>query len=223
MRAAFFDVDGTLTKDRVWGGLLDYFRVHKIHLGIHYLFTTYHYSLYFLHKLGIISQITFRSIWAKDLSWYFSGLSEEEVKDIWDWVVEQRILDQIRWDMVEVLKTHKKQGDVVFLVSGGPQGLITRIAQEVGADYGIGTAMKLENGKFVGRASGPACQGEYKPLLVGKEIEKRKLDIQLNESYVYADSISDEHFLRMGGHPVAVYPEPELLQMAEDNGWDIIK
>ena len=91
MRAAFFDVDGTLTKRRVWNGLIDYFRVHRIRLGTDIVFSLYHYGLYGLHKLGLISQVAFREPWAEHLSWYFRGYSVQQADEIWDWVIRERI------------------------------------------------------------------------------------------------------------------------------------
>jgi phosphoserine phosphatase len=112
MKAAFFDLDGTLTEHRVWSGLLDYFKVNRIRLFRHYLFTFLHYGLYLLYKLGLVSQVNFRSIWAKNLSWHFAGFSLEKTAEIWDWVIEHRMKGQWRTDILAMLQQHKSDGDV---------------------------------------------------------------------------------------------------------------
>jgi len=216
MKAAFFDVDGTLTKHRVWSGLLDYFKENRIRLGRYYFFTWVHYGLYGLHRLGLVSQVAFRSAWAKNLSWHFAGLSLQEAAEIWEWVIDNRLKGQWRTDIVEVLKSHKRDGIKIFLVSGGPVGLLERIAAEVGGDYAI-------NGQYTGRSEGIACQGENKPLLVKEKIKELGLDIDLDKSFAYADSLADFQLLMLVGYPVAVYPDDDLREIALDKGWQIIE
>lgn len=221
MRAAFFDVDGTLTEHRVWSGLLDYFRVNKVRLVRFYLFSWSHYLLYGIYKLGLVSQVNFRSAWAKNLSWHFAGLTLQEAEVIWEWVIENRLNGQWRMDILEVLQQHKDHGDVVFLVSGGPEGLLERIAKEVGGDYAVGTKHQISNGVYTGRSEGIACQGENKAILVKERIEHAGLQIDLEDSFAYADSLADFQLLSMVGHPVAVYPDDNLRAIAQESGWEI--
>jgi HAD superfamily hydrolase (TIGR01490 family) len=223
MKAAFFDVDGTLTKHRVWAGLLDYFKENRIRLGRYYFFSWVHYGLYGLHRLGLVSQVTFRSAWAKNLSWHFAGFTIQQAADIWEWVIENRLKGQWRTDIVELLKKHKRKGTKIFLVSGGPVGLLERIAAEVGGDFAVGTKHQIINGKYTGRSEGIACQGANKPLLVMEKIKELGLHIDLDYSYAYADSLADLQLLTLVGHPVAVYPDDNLREIALEKGWQILE
>jgi len=222
MKAAFFDVDGTLTYNRVWSGLFDYFRVNWINLGTHYLFLVIHYALYFLHKIGLVSQVRFRSVWAENLSWHFKGFDLEQAEEMWTWVVENRMRQDLRDDMLEVLRQHRRQGDLVFLVSGGPEGLLERFARGIGADHVIGTRHEIKNGVYTGKNAGPACQGENKALFIRDKLTALSLDLDLQDCTAYADSISDVEFLSLLGKSVAVYPDAALRQKALENGWKII-
>lgn len=223
MIAALFDVDGTLTESRVWSGLMDYFRTKRIKLGVHYAYNLVHYFLYVLHKLGLMSQSAFREIWAKDLGWYLKGYSEVETQEIWSWVIENRLSDQWREDVLRKLDAHSQNGEIIFLVSGGPVGLLKRIAQEVGADYVVGTQHEIVDGVYTGRAVGEACQGEYKPRMVREKAAELGLGIDWDGSFAYADSISDVQLLEIVGHPVAVYPEEGLKKLAEGRGWQVFE
>lgn len=222
MKAAFFDVDGTLTHNRVWSGLFDYFKEKRIHLGTHYRFLVIHYALYFLHKAGLVSQVRFRSVWAENLSWHFKGFDQDQAEEMWTWVVENRMRQDLRDDMVEVLRQHRRQGDLVFLVSGGPEGLLERFAKDIGADYVIGTRHEIKNGVYTGKNASPACQGENKARFIKEKLAALSLDLNLQDCTAYADSVSDVEFLTLIGKSVAVYPDDGLRQMALDNGWEII-
>lgn len=223
MGSVFFDVDGTLTYSRVWSGLIDYFPTNRVKLGVHYFFNTYHMLLYSLHKIGLISQVAFRNTWAKNLAWYFKGFSEEQAGEIWDWVLENRLKGQWREDIVEKLRQHKLQGDVVFLVSGGPVGLLERIAEEIGADYAVGTRHEIVAGVYTGRPVGEACQGDHKPRLVKEKVAELGLRVDWQASFAYADSISDLQLLDLVGNPVAVYPEDAVREIALERGWPIME
>ncbi|MBT3239342.1 MAG: HAD-IB family hydrolase [Chloroflexi bacterium] len=221
MKAAFFDVDGTLTQNRVWNGIFEYFTTHRKRLLTHYYFLFIHYSLYLLFKVGLINQVQFRSPWARHLSWYFKGFTEEEAVKMWDWVVTKRINKIYREDVIEILRKHKANGDPVFLVSGGPVGLLERIAKEIGADYAVGTTHEIKNGRYTGKASSEPCQGKNKELFSMQKIKDEGLDIDLGESFSYADSMSDFNLLEMVGNPIAVYPDEQLSVVAEKNNWKI--
>jgi phosphoserine phosphatase len=45
--------------------------------------------------------------------------------------------------------------------------------------------------------------------------------IDLTASYFYTDSIVDAPVLEMFGHPVIVYPDPELASLAAVRGWPV--
>jgi HAD superfamily hydrolase (TIGR01490 family) len=224
MKAAFFDVDGTLTDTNVWGGLMEYFEEHAERVWVNRIFRVFHYYfLYSIYKLGLIPQVRFREIWAKNLSWFLKGYSLEEAAKIWEWVVTQRINSQWRSATVEKLTEHKNVGDLVFLVSGGPEGLLERIAVEIGADYVVGTRHVVEGGFYTGKAPRHACQGKKKVTLARKVIEEHGLEIDLSRSSAYADSLGDLDLLEMVGHPVAVFPDEELRPVAIERGWEMIE
>ena len=47
MRAAFFDIDGTLTSERTWKGMMDYFTAAHLRRWTHLAFFAAHYPLVF--------------------------------------------------------------------------------------------------------------------------------------------------------------------------------
>jgi HAD superfamily hydrolase (TIGR01490 family) len=234
MRAAFFDVDGTLTVARVWRGMMEYFKQRNLRRKIHYAFLATHYPLYFIRRLGLISESNFRRPWAAHLAWYLRGMTAEEAQQIWGWVAGEFLQNggallrggyvetYWRMDMRALLANHLQAGDAVVLVSSGPQPLIQQIGLELGTEHAIGTHLEMRSGFFTGRSLEPICIDAYKASMAREYLKDRNLQIDYSKSYTYADSTSDLHLLEMVRHPVAVHPEDGLRAIASQRGWRII-
>ena len=191
MRAAFFDIDGTLTKDRSWKGFLDYFSTHKLKRATHIGFLCVHYPIYFSHRLGIVTASQFRGIWAANMAWYVRSFSVEQADKVWDWSVEHFLNQHWRTDTRVILDEHLRAGDPVVLVSSAPEPLTRRIAAELGTEHAVGTPLEFVDGRYTGRSKRPICIGKYKPLLAQEYLRRKGLEVDLDSSCAYADSISD--------------------------------
>lgn len=221
-RAAFFDIDGTLTSERAWRGVLEYFQKNRLRLGVHWLFLGLHYPLYFIRRARLISESTFRSNWAAHMAWYVRGYTVEQAQVVWDWAVEQHIRLYWRADMLAILDQHRQAGDLVALVSSGPLPLIERVARELGVEHAVGTKFELHDGRYTGRASRPVVIDDVKASAAQQYFNQKGLEIDLTHSFAYADSIADLQLLEMTGNPTAVYPDQALLQIARNRDWRII-
>ena len=222
MKAAFFDVDGTLTQTRVWAGLTEYFKAHKKKRFVAVIFNIYHFPLMIFYKFKLFSITKIRDIWSRNMAWYFGGYTVEEAQFIWDWVITHHMRKIWRQDVREILNKHGQNGDIIVLVSGGPQGMVQRISDEVGADFALGTIHQIENGIYTGRGKNVrVCIDQNKALFAKELIDNHDLDIDLSNSFAYADSIGDIPLLEMVGNPVAVYPDEGLKLIAEERGWKI--
>lgn len=222
-RAAFFDVDGTLTTGRVWQGIMDFFKARGERRLVNTLYWAYHTPLYMAFKAGIVSQSAFRRPWVANLAWYFRGYSVEEAQAIWDYTLDTYLADQWRRDALDLVRQHKDAGDLVVLVSAGPTPLEERIAATVGADLAVGTDPELRAGRYTGRIAGPVCMDEYKALLTKDKLDALGIDVDFEASSAYADSSGDVDLLEMVGHPVALHPDENLRPIAEARGWRIIE
>jgi len=128
----------------------------------------------------------------------------------------------IRKDMLNTIKTHKKQGHKIILLSGMFTEFLDVVGQKLGADYVIGTRMKKNGKKYSGKIVKPLCFGENKAYLLKEFIHRKKIQVDLSRSYAYADSIYDLPVFQMVGNPIATYPDKKLLKIACDNNWEII-
>jgi HAD superfamily hydrolase (TIGR01490 family) len=221
MRAAFFDIDGTLTSEHAWKGMMYYFQQRRMRRGTQLAYLLVHYPLYYLRRWNMISEVTFRAPWAANLAWYLRGFTLQQANELWDWTVEVFLQQYWRIDTRALLDAHRNSGDLVVLVSSGPQPMVERVARELGAQYGIGTRFEIRDGFYTGRSLKPVCIDEHKAYRSKELIESLGLDVDLSDSFAYADSVADLSLLKLVGHPVAVYPEPELQAIAENLGWRI--
>lgn len=222
-KAAFFDVDGTLTTERVWRGILDYYKLHSQRRWTLRAFWLYHLPLFFLYKAKLISQSRFRTPWAAHLLWFLRGETPAGAKPVWDWVTTEYLGKIWRADGLALLKEHKHRGDLVVLVSAGPTPLIERIAQEVGADFAVGTRPAIRDGRYTGGLDGLVCIDDQKATLARVELDRRGLEIDFAASTAYADGATDLELLEMVGNPVAFHPDNELRPLAAKRGWRILE
>lgn len=225
-RAAFFDIDGTLTSENVWRGIMAYFNSHNLRRGTYAAFMLSHLPLYYLYKAGLLSELAFRTPWAANLAWFFRGMRIDEAEVIWDWVVEDFLNKYNYWrpDSCRLIGQHLAEDDIVMVVSSGPEPLIVRLAEEMEIPYAVGTRLEIgSNGRYTGQSLNPICIDHFKASLAKEHLTELGVSVAYEESFAYADSITDLQMLEMVGNPVAVYPTPALRVVAEQRGWEIFE
>lgn len=219
--AAFFDLDGTLTRTNVWFGIMEYFKVHNLRRWTHRAYMAYHYPLYIFYKFSLVSESSYRKPWPAHLGWYIRGFTVDEANQVWDWVIENYINHDWREDICEVLEKHRTNSHLTCLVSGTPVPILDRIAEKIGIDHAVGTVLEIRNQRYTGRSLGEACINENKVTLTQQYMDHHGIQIDYEASYAYADSISDLPMLNNVGHPTATYPDERLRALALERGWAI--
>jgi HAD superfamily hydrolase (TIGR01490 family) len=225
-RAAFFDLDGTLTSANVWRGFMAYFTVYNKKRWTYMLFMLTHLPLFLLKRVGLISEVEFRTPWAAHMAWFVRGMNREEADHIWNWVAESFLDANNHWrsDSCRLVGHHLAEEDIVVLVSSGPEPLIERLADSMGVCHAVGTRLEVApTGKYTGKSVPPVCIDQHKVTLARRHLDDLGLVIDYRASFAYADSITDLSLLEMVGHPVAVYPEPALRSLAQKRGWEIFE
>ncbi len=121
-----------------------------------------------------------------------------------------------------LLEEHRGRGEACFVVSASPVEIVSRLADAVGMDGGIGTRSEVDaGGRYTGRLEGPFCYREGKVAELERIAAERGFD--LAACYAYSDSISDLPFMTAVGHPVAVNPDRELREHALAQGWRVVE
>ncbi len=131
------------------------------------------------------------------------------------------VLPRIYPDMLARAYAHQDAGRPVYIVTAASQEMADLLAHVLVFDGGLGSRSEVIDGVYTGRAAGPF---NYRD---GKRISLQELaqaeSIELAESYAYSDSESDLPMLRAVGHPVAVNPDAELMRVALQEGWEIVR
>jgi HAD superfamily hydrolase (TIGR01490 family) len=132
------------------------------------------------------------------------------------------ILPRVYPQMLEEVYAHQDAGRPTFIVSAAGSGVVESLAAVLGMDGGVGTRYGVgEDGALTGRFDGPFVYGEGK--VEAMEAYAADHDIDLAASYAYSDSVSDLPMLRAVGNPVVVNPDPPLLEIAREEGWQVMR
>ena len=220
--AAFIDMDFTLYKKYLYQGLFAHHNQTKFRRSSLAFFIAYHFPIWQLMKLGLVSKEYLYSQHSRNLAWLVRGVSVERADTIWDWVLENEIIPYLRPEMVVAIDDHKRQGHRIILSSGSFSPLLDKVVTYLEIESAIATPLEENNGRYTGRIIPPLNVGEGKVERLHQFLEGPGKGIDLAKSYFYNDSFVDLPVMGMFGYPVAVYPDEFLAEMAKSQGWQII-
>jgi len=133
-----------------------------------------------------------------------------------------RVLPRVYPQMLALAHEHQDAGRRVYIVTAASNELAEILAHVLALDGGIGSQFsEVRDGVYTGRPTGLFIYGEEKALAIRRLAEQEA--ISLEESYAYSDSASDLPMLRTVGHPVAVNPDRDLLRVARQEGWEVLR
>jgi HAD superfamily hydrolase (TIGR01490 family) len=221
MIGAFFDVDGTLYNANMWRGLIQYVAEHGAKNRARF-YLARNMPLWYFRKLKLINEETFRKPWVLTLGSLIRGWDAARGNAALRWVAEQYIQPTGNDAIIACLKNHIAQGHTVVLVSAMLAPTLQVLGDALGATGTVGTQIEVVNNRFTGRVIPPVCMGIEKDRLTRRFLQARGIDIDFAASFAYADSISDRALFDLVGHPVAVYPDPQLEKLAHAKNWEII-
>jgi len=179
-----------------------------------------HAVLHLGELLGLLSEASFRELWARHLGWTVRGWTQQEAAVVFSWVAEEYVLPLVRPEVMERVRSHRASGHRIILASGTLAPLLSEVGRHLGIEEVVGTPLVLSEGRYTGACELPVCQGPGKvsrlmAYLAGSSI-------RWPESYAYADSHSDMPLLEEVGNPVAVHPDHKLAAHARERRWQII-
>jgi HAD superfamily hydrolase (TIGR01490 family) len=146
----------------------------------------------------------------------------EEIATSW----AKRVAGQLQFfpEALARIRWHVAQSHRVFIVSGGLAPMIRAIAEEHPALRNVevsATQREIDaDGAFNCRLRGPAIAGIEKARTVEKFAARHDLD--LDQSFAYANSSADRWFLASVRHCFAVNPDRGLARAARAFGWPVL-
>ena len=157
----------------------------------------------------------------------------EEVRDLLAGVPERSlkrmvpdllagILPRIYPQMLHEVRSHQDAGRPAFIVSAASHGVVGLLAQVLDMEGGIGSRYEVDaEGNYTGEIVGGLNYGALKIGPMRRFADEHGLDLET--SWAYSDSISDVPMLELVGNPVAVNPDAELLALARERGWQVMR
>jgi HAD superfamily hydrolase (TIGR01490 family) len=222
MIGALFDFDGTLYTGHIWQDIARHHWRARRHRRWVMAYLAWNMAPLPLYKAGLMSTAAFFRTWGETMSWLLRNWTLGEAQVLFETLIDEQILPNLRVDVLALLREHAAEGHLVALVSGTFAPFLEMIAQRIAVHHAIGTPLAVHDGRYTGRIVPPLCQGEGKPRRVELYAKQQDLAVNWTASYAYADRGTDVPLLNLVGHPVAVYPDEALLAHAQDRGWPVV-
>jgi HAD superfamily hydrolase (TIGR01490 family) len=152
---------------------------------------------------------------------FVAGRPVSELREMGREIAEERIIPRVYEGITKVIEHHRAAGDLTFLCTASPQELAEIVAESLEMTGAVGSRAEVSaDGRYTGRLSAQGVlHGEAKAAAVAQLAER--MDIDLQESYAYSDSINDLPLLELVGHAIAVNPDGDLKRAARERGWPV--
>jgi phosphoserine phosphatase len=206
------DMMGTLTTGSPFLGMVDWVKHNQSKLQANLTMASVLPS-YFLAKNGIIDWQRWGQKLMVDSLGYIKNADEARLAQVSEWIVEHDLWKKRREDVVARLVKHRSDGAQVYIASSVFEPIIQPFAKRIDAQA-IGTPLEINNGRA--QMVGGLVADEKKIEQVLSRLGVERVDV------AYGDTILDVPLLEHADHPVAVYPDAKLKQVALERKWEII-
>ncbi|CAM4249364.1 1-acyl-sn-glycerol-3-phosphate acyltransferase [Mycobacterium basiliense] len=212
---AFFDLDGTLVAGFT-AVILTQERLRRRDMGVGELLSMIQAGLN--HTLG---RIEFEDLINKASS-ALRGRLLTDLEEIGERLFAQRIESRIYPEMRELVRAHVARGHTVVLSSSALTIQVEPVARFLGITNMLTNKFETnEDGLLTGGVIKPILWGPGKASAVQRFAAEH--DIDLKESYFYADGDEDVALMYLVGNPRPTNPEGKMAAVAKRRGWPILK
>lgn len=216
MPLAIFDLDNTLLggdSDHAWG---EFLIAHKlVDAASHGARNDEFYQQYTEGRLNIDDYVRFTM--GPVLHCSLSELDQLHRQFMAEFV-RPMILPQA----VQLIEHHKTAGDTCLIMSATNSFITGPIADELGVHELLATELAVEGEHYTGDIAGVPCFQEGKVVRLQQWLELKNDKYKIQESVFYSDSVNDLPLLKAVKEPVAVDPDKQLMEYAQENGWQVI-
>lgn len=212
---AFFDLDGTLVAGFT-AVILTQERLLRRDMGVGELLGMVQAGL--SHTLG---RIEFEDLIRKAAA-ALAGRLLDDLDEIGERLFVQRIESRIYPEMRELVRAHMARGHTVVLSSSALTIQVNPVARFLGIPNTLTNKFETtEDGILTGGVEKPILWGPGKAAAVQRFAAEH--DIDLKESYFYADGDEDVALMYLVGNPRPTNPEGKMAAVAKRRGWPILR
>ena len=215
MKLTLFDLDNTLLNgdsDHAWGQYLAEEDI--VDRNIYARENERFFQAYRAGKLDIFEYLNF----------CLKPLATHSIEELNIWHAEfmqKKILPMITQEARNLVEEHRKEGDMLAIITSTNSFVTGPIAAEFGIEHLIATEPEIKNGRYTGKIVGKPCYG------IGKLENLRVWLINQRKHFLhtrfYTDSYTDLPLMEWVDEPIAVNPDEKLKTHAEENGWPILR
>jgi HAD superfamily hydrolase (TIGR01490 family) len=223
MKIAVFDFDGTLFDDET----IPFLAKQWYKLG----YSKSTWLIVFSKMLKIIVKYklkidksydkeVFRGEATKIFLSIFDGMSKLEVEEFFN-KCRDDVFKLLNKDVIEEYNKKKEEGYYTVLLSGCFSEMLKQITDTYHFDKVICSKINFKENYIDNSADIEIVSGKFKVKHLFLNMDGSKINFK--ESYAYADSYYDRDLLELFGNPIAVNPDPILLEIANEKSWRVIK
>lgn len=205
-KVAIFDIDGTLINVSSERRFFKYLISEKI-------VTTK--DILRVVKVSLYRILNLKNLQVRKNKHYLKGKEVGVIVEAAKTFFNERLSPLISTKALEEIKGLKEKGYMIILLSGTLIPFVECFKDYCNADMGIGTHLESEDGILTGEMNGTYAYNNGKADIVKKLAKEYNID--LNNSYSYANQYIDVKFMRLTGFPVAVNASPMLRLYARKN------
>lgn len=212
---AFFDLDGTLVAGFT-AIILTQERLLRRDMGVGELLSMVQAGL--SHTLG---RIEFEDLIGKAAA-ALAGRLLDDLEEIGERLFVQRIESRIYPEMRELVRAHMARGHTVVLSSSALTIQVNPVARFLGIPNMLTNKFEVnDDGILTGGVEKPILWGPGKAAAVQRFAAEH--DIDLKDSYFYADGDEDVALMYLVGNPRPTNPEGKMAAVAKRRGWPILR
>ncbi|WNF38153.1 HAD-IB family hydrolase [Bacillaceae bacterium IKA-2] len=219
MKVAIFDFDGTLYPDETFPLMMEHLKKHPIYSKKYRFFITKISLMYAGYKCKFYSEQKMKEYSMRS---YISSFQKNSKSEIDHFFVDlgTKMSSDLSKSVLQKLEQHHKDGYYIMLVSGAFLPLLEVVAKNLPIDCLIGTSIPYKNKQFDNKTPVMHVHGELKKDQIYASLANDYIDWE--NSFAYGDSFSDLGVLELVGNPIAVKPEPRLLEIATIRKWEVM-
>jgi len=152
---------------------------------------------------------------------YLKGIPSKNVTEFAGEFFHQNIVPLLLKEGMAAIEAYRSQGYKIMLMSGSLDILVDHLRDVCRPDHIVCSELVIENDRFTGNIQGLHPYSVRKKQIL--EDLAGPLEIDFQQSIVFANDSTDIYHMELFGEVVAVNPTLELAGTARQKGWKIVK